>query len=226
MRLAVVIPVLDEAPSLSSALDCALEVGDLVVVADGGSRDGSVDLARRHGAVVVPSSRGRGAQLNAGASAALADGADVILFLHADTRLPDGARRLVEGAVAGGAVGGGFEVRFDDPRAIFTLGSRLVNLRSRLFGVPLGDQAQWATKEAFLAVAGFRDWPILEDLDLVRRLGRHGRIAVLPGPAVTAARRFIERGILRTVGTNWLIVLLFLVGVKPRRLARLYPHVR
>jgi hypothetical protein len=146
-----------------------------------------------------------------------------LLFLHADTVLPAGARALIERALAGGAVGGGFEVRFDDPRRIFALGSRIVNLRTRLLRAPLGDQAQFLTREAFLALGGFRDWPILEDVDLMRRLRKHGRVEVLRPPATTAVRRFVERGITRTIAINWSIWALYLAGVPPARLARLYP---
>ena len=90
----------------------------------------------------------------------------------------------------------------------------------------MGDQAQFATREVFERLGGFRDWPILEDLDFIRRLKRQGRIAVLPGPVTTAARRFLGHGVARTVATNWLIWVLFAFGVSPVRLARLYRHVR
>jgi len=120
----------------------------------------------------------------------------------------------------------GVEVRFDDPRPIFALGARIVNLRTRLWRAPLGDQAQFVTRASFLALEGFREWPILEDLDLIRRLRRRGPIAIVRPPATTGARRFVERGIARTIGTNWVIWALFLAGVAPSRLARLYPHIR
>jgi rSAM/selenodomain-associated transferase 2 len=223
MRLAAVVPTLDEEASLHRALACAREACDLVVVADGGSSDATPVIAREAGARLVESNAGRGGQLNAGARAALDDRADVLLFLHADTVLPAGARALIESALARGAVGGGFEVRFDDPRRIFALGSRIVNLRTRLLRAPLGDQAQFLTREAFLALGGFREWPILEDVDLMRRLRKHGRVEVLPAPATTAVRRFVERGIARTIAINWSIWALYLAGVPPARLARLYP---
>jgi len=118
-------------------------------------------------------------------------------------------------------------VRFDDDGFWMRLGSRLVNLRTRLTRVPLGDQAQFVTRDAFAALGGFRDWPILEDLDFMRRLKRHARasggIALLDPPVVTAARRYLTGGIARTIARNWLIWALYLLGVPPRRLARLYP---
>jgi rSAM/selenodomain-associated transferase 2 len=226
MRLAAVVPTLDEEVSLPRTLPRARQAADLVVVADGGSADRTVALAREAGAIVVHSPPGRGRQLNAGAREAIDAGADLLLFVHADTVLPEMARQRVVAAVEAGAAGGGFEVRFDDPRRIFALGSSIVNLRARLLRAPLGDQAQFATRAAFLALDGFRDWPILEDLDFMRRLRRHGPIAVVRPPAITAARRFVERGITRTIVTNWSIWALYLLGVDPARLARLYPRRR
>ncbi len=106
------------------------------------------------------------------------------------------------------------------------LGARLINLRTRLTGLPLGDQAQFVTREAFDRLQGFRDWPILEDLDFALRLKRLGRTVLIDERVTTAARRFLEQGIVRTVSTNWLIWGLFLLGVPPQRLARLYRHIR
>jgi rSAM/selenodomain-associated transferase 2 len=224
MRLAAVVPTIDEEASLPRTLASIAPVADLVVIADGGSSDRTVALARDAGAVVVASGPGRGRQLNAGARAAIDAGAGVLLFVHADTVLPAGARDAIERATATGAEAGGFLVRFDDPRRIFALGSRIVNLRTRLLRAPLGDQAQFVTREAFLAQEGFRDWPILEDLDLMLRLRQRVKVAVLEPPVRTAVRRFVENGITRTIATNWSIWALFLLGVDPVRLARLYPR--
>ncbi|MDX1383556.1 MAG: TIGR04283 family arsenosugar biosynthesis glycosyltransferase [Thermoanaerobaculia bacterium] len=220
MRLAVVIPVLDDAAALERCLPEAMAVGDEVCVVDGGSRDGSIRLAEAAGASVVRSPAGRGHQLNRGAAATRCD---VILFLHADTRLPAVAREAIEEAVAGGAVGGGFEMRFDDPRAIFSFGSRFVSLRTRWLHIPLGDQAQFLTRAAFEELGGFAEWPILEDLDLIRRLKRLGRIGIVRHPVVTSARRFSRQGVARTVARNWWIWLRYRLGARPETLAHLYP---
>ncbi|HVF58718.1 MAG TPA: TIGR04283 family arsenosugar biosynthesis glycosyltransferase [Thermoanaerobaculia bacterium] len=223
MRAAIVVPTLDEEEALARHLPAALQAADEVVVSDGGSRDGTVELARRLGARVVEGPACRGGQLNRGAAAC---SADLLLFLHADTALPPGGVELARTAVAAGAVGGGFRVRFDVDRPAQRLGARLINLRTRLTRVPLGDQAQFATAEAFRALGGYRDWPILEDLDFARRLKRHGRVALVERPVTTAARRFVERGVVATVATNWLIWGLFFAGVSPRRLAGLYRQIR
>ena len=216
-------PTLNEEGALCRSLPAALAVADEVVVSDGGSTDGTVDRAREMGARVVTGPPGRGSQLNRGAQAATAD---LLLFLHADTTLPKGAARAVREAVANGASGGGFLLRFDVDRPLQRLGGRLINLRTRLTRLPLGDQAQFATRETFDRLGGFADWPILEDLDFALKLRRMKRLALIEAPVTTGARRFLEQGTVRTVATNWLIWLLFFLGVSPHRLARLYRHIR
>ena len=226
MRLAIIIPTLNEEPSLRRILPLALAAADEVVVSDGGSTDRTVEVARSLGARVVTGPAGRGGQLNRGAAAT--DG-DILLFLHADTILPEGAGRSVRAAVEAGAVGGAFLIRFDLDGFLYRLGARVVNLRTRRAFMTLGDQAQFVTREAFQELGGFREWPILEDLDFATRLRRRWtrrRLAVVPHPVVTSARRFARKGPVRTVLKNWLIWLLFLLGVSPHRLARLYRHIR
>jgi rSAM/selenodomain-associated transferase 2 len=223
MRLAIVVPTLNEEETLRRTLPAALALADEVVVSDGGSGDGTLDVARALGARVVAGPPGRGGQLNRGAAAT---DADVLVFLHADTTLPPDGARAIRDAVAAGAEGGAFLLRFDVDRPLQRLGSRLINARTRLVRIPLGDQAQFVTREAFTRLGGFEEWPILEDLDFALRLRRGGRMALVKDFVTTGARRFIEQGTVRTVATNWLIWLLFLLGVPPRRLARLYRHIR
>ncbi len=222
-HLAIVIPTLDEAETLARNLPLALDLADQVIVSDGGSRDPTLDVAQRLGARTVTGPPGRGTQLNRGARACRAE---IMLFLHADTILPCQAAEAIRDAIANGAVGGGFHVEFDDPRPLLRLGNRLVAARTRWTKTPLGDQAQFVRADAFRELGGFREWPILEDLDFARRLRRYGRIVILPGPATTAARRFVQQGIVRTVVGNWLIWALFFAGVSPHRLAKLYRVIR
>lgn len=226
MKLAIVVPTLDESETLRRNLPEALAVADEVIVSDGGSRDRTVEVARELGARVVAGPPGRGGQLNRGAAAAVSAAADVLLFLHADTTLPAGGAARIREAVARGAPGGAFLVRFDVDRPLQRLGAWLINHRTRLIRLPLGDQAQFATREAFDRLGGYKDWPILEDLDFALRLRRLGGMALIADPVTTGARRFIEQGTVRTVATNWLIWLLFLLGVSPRRLAGLYKKIR
>ena len=223
MRLAVIVPALDEEESLSRNLPRVTELGDELVVSDGGSSDGTVAVAGRLGARVVEGSHGRGPQLNRGAAATEAE---ILLFLHADSLPPTGAADAIRRAVADGAEGGGFRVRFEGDSAWMRLGTRLVNLRTHLSRLPLGDQGHFVTRAVFEELGGYRDWPILEDLDFARRLRRRGQSVILPLAMLTSSRRYLERGIARTVVVNWLIWLLYALGVSPHRLARLYRDVR
>ena len=227
MRLAIVMPVLEEAARVQAAIAEARAHCDDLIVVDGGSRDCTVELASAAGARVetVPST-GRGRQLRAGADLAIEAGADVLLFLHADTRLPPAARRGIERAVNSGAAGGGFLIDFRAAPPLLRRGRVLVDLRTRWLRAPLGDQAQFATVAAYLACGGFSDLPILEDLDFIGRLRRQGRISIVEQRVATSSRRFAEQGVVRTVAMNWLIWSLLAAGVKPAWLAGLYPVVR
>jgi uncharacterized protein len=229
MRLAIVVPTLNEEDAVRRFLPVAVAVADEVVVSDGGSRDATVEIARALGARVVTGPPSRGGQLNRGAAAAMAAipaGADILLFLHADTTLPPGGAEAVREAAARGAPGGAFLLRFSADHPMQRLGSWLVSQRTRWLRVPLGDQAQWATRETFERLGGFPDWPLLEDVDFMRRLRRLPGFTVIEQPVTTGARRFVELGAVRTVAINWLIWLLFLCGVSPHRLARLYRQIR
>jgi rSAM/selenodomain-associated transferase 2 len=222
-RLAIVVPTLDEEPGLEAHLPSALAAGDQVVVSDGGSTDRTREAAAALGATVVSGPAGRGTQLNRGAAAC---DAELLLFLHADTTLPAGAAAAVRDAVASGHDGGGFRVRFAPSSPAFRLGSAIVNVRTRMTRLPLGDQAQFVTRQAFHRLGGYREWPVLEDLDFALRLRRDGRPVVLPLAVTTSSRRYLRGGIARTIVTNWLMWVLFAAGVPPHRLGRLYGQVR
>ena len=223
MTVSIVVPTLDEEAPVRALLPTIIGLADEVIVSDGGSTDGTRAVAKSMGARVVDSAAGRGPQLNRGAQQA---NSDIMLFLHADTRLPADAMDQVVQAIENGHVGGGFLVRFDDPRPIFRLGSQIVNLRTRLTRSPLGDQGQFCRRDLFLDLGGFQSWPILEDLDFIQRLGRSGSIAVVSSVVATSARRFVQGGIARTIANNWLIFGLYFLGFSPLRLARLYRPVR
>ena len=161
--------------------------------------------------------------MNQGARAARSD---ILLFLHADSTLPEGAIDRVRIKVEDGCDGGGFIVEFDDTSPIFRLGSRLVNTRTRLTRIPLGDQGQFVTRTVFEDLGGFRDWPILEDLDFARRLKQRGAVGIIEKPIVTSARRYNQNGVSRTIVNNWWIWFLFFLGVPPAKLAKRYRDVR
>jgi glycosyltransferase involved in cell wall biosynthesis len=194
-----------------------------VIVADGGSRDGTPQLATSHplSPRVVRHEGGRAAQLNAGA--AVANG-DPIVFLHADTRLPASAYASLTSTETE-AAGGNFALRFDGGEMFSCVLGAWYRAQRRL-GVYYGDSAIWLSRAAFEALGGFRPLPIMDDYDLARRLESGFRTACLPGPAVTSARRWRALGVPRTV-LSWVVIRwLFVAGVPPERLAHLYKPAR
>lgn len=223
MTLTVVIPALDEAANLARLLPDLERVcpGAEVLVVDGGSRDGTAKVvAGRPGVRLVPSARGRARQMNAGAAAA---SGDVLLFLHADTWLPDGAARAIEAALADPAVvGGRFDVRFDSQRPVMRMVAWFMNARSRATSICTGDQAIFVRRAVFEAVGGYADIPLMEDVELSRRLKARGRLAALRVRVTTSARKWEREGPLRTIGLMWTLRLLHFVGVAPARLHRWY----
>lgn len=217
--ISVVIPALNEEALVSEAIASVAREAAEVIVADGGSTDRTRERARATGALVVESPRGRGAQLHAGAGAARGDW---LLFLHADTRLGPGWSSAVE-ALPAATPGGAFRFAVDSPRPAFRLIELGAWLRCRLFSLPYGDQALFARREAYERAGGFRPLPLMEDVDFVRRLGRQGRLALLPHRALTSPRRWQARGgILRGTLTNWRVLALYALGRSPESLAHIY----
>ena len=154
--------------------------------------------------------------MNAGAREAQGD---IVLFLHADTRLPDGAVPAMTAALREpGVVGGRFDVRFDNTRPVFRTIAFLMNVRSRLSGISTGDQAIFVRREVFQALGGYPDMPLMEDIELSRRLKRRGKLAALSLRVVTSARKWEREGALRTILLMWMLRLLYAVGVSPVRL--------
>jgi rSAM/selenodomain-associated transferase 2 len=223
VTISAVVPALDEELEIVATLAALAPVADEIVVADGGSSDRTRDRAREAGASVVEGARGRAAQMNAGARAS---SGSLLLFVHADTRLAPSARPSLLRAAGSGAVGGAFRIRFDAEGALYRLGGAVASWRSRWTGLAFGDQAQFARREVFERLGGFREWPILEDLDFARRLRRAGRVAILAPPVVTSARRFQRSGPVRTVLRNWWILVRYSCGVSPEKLARRYRDAR
>ena len=226
VELLVVVPVLDEAASLAAhltALQSLRSKSVRVVVADGGSSDHSREIATGLTDRTVRSGRGRAVQMNAGAALLPAR---VLLFLHADTRLPDGAVAKILQAVKGGRTWGRFDVRIDSERPVLRLVARLMNLRSRLTGIATGDQAIFVSAAAFRAVGGFPDLPLMEDIEMSRRLKRIAWPACLREQVVTSARRWEEGGAWRTIGLMWCLRAAYFLGADPARLARRYGPAR
>ncbi|WP_324749378.1 TIGR04283 family arsenosugar biosynthesis glycosyltransferase [Sphingomonas sp. LY54] len=214
--LSIVIPTLNAAASLPAGLERLAGVDEILVV-DGGSGDATVAVARAAGARVIVAPRGRGPQLQAGGEAARGDW---LLFLHADTLLGAGWRAAVEAHQAQRPRGAAcFRFRLDDPAWQARLIERGVAARVRLLGLPYGDQGLLVPRLLYERVGGFRPLPLMEDVDLVRRLGR---VRVLAADAVTGAERWRRDGWLRRSATNLLCLLLYRLGVPAERVALLY----
>ena len=192
-----------------------------IVLVDGGSTDATAAIAARSPQVrLLSSPRGRSHQMNAGARAARGD---VLLFLHADTYLPDGALAAVEAATSDpGVVAGRFDVRFDNPGRVFRMIAWFMNQRSRWSGISTGDQAIFVCREPFNALGGYPDIPLMEDVELCRRLRGRGQVAALRLKVTTSARKWEREGVVRTILLMWALRFLYMVGVPPARLHRWY----
>jgi rSAM/selenodomain-associated transferase 2 len=221
-RLTIVVPVLNEAAGIGQALGALAPLrarGHEVIVVDGGSSDGSAELAAPLCDQLVRSPRGRAVQMNAGAR--LAHG-DVLVFLHADTRLPEGADALIGDALAA-SQWGRFDVRIASGRRLLRLVACAMNLRSRLTGIATGDQAIFVRRDAF---AGFREIALMEDIAFSRAMKRRSRPACLRARVITSARRWEANGVVRTILLMWRLRLLYALGIPPQRLAREYADQR
>lgn len=228
-RISVVLPVLDEATLIESALQALAPLraqGAELIVVDGDSRDGSAEAAAPWADQVRVVPKGRARQMNAGAALARSD---VLLFLHADTRLPAGALAAIATALATPPRRGGrtpcwgrFDVRIGGEGLLLSLVAMLMNARSRLFGIATGDQAIFVTRSAFEAVGGYPQQPLMEDIELSTRLRRLSRPACLRDRVVTSGRRWQSQGVWRTILLMWRLRLLYRLGVAPERLARSY----
>jgi rSAM/selenodomain-associated transferase 2 len=222
--LCIVVPVLDEAPNLASqlgALQPFRRRGARVVVVDGGSGDDSLAIAAEFADFALVSARGRARQMNAGAATC---SAELLLFLHADTRLPHDADTLVRRALQAPHRWGRFDVAIDSPRPVMRLVETLMNLRSRWTGIATGDQAVFVRRDLFDQVGGFPDQPLMEDVALSTRLKRHGPPACLRERVTTSARRWERQGPWRTILLMWRLRAAYALGVDPAKLATRYGY--
>lgn len=221
--LSVVIPCLNEAdclPRLLRDLEPLRRQGHEVVVVDGGSTDASPELASRGADRVLRTSPGRAHQMNAGA--ALARGSS-LWFLHADSRVEESVCTAVCAALGQGRPWGRCAVRLSGEGLLLALTASLMNLRSCVTGIATGDQGIFVTRSAFDAVGGFPEMPLMEDVEISRRLkGRVGRPACVRAALVTSSRRWEQRGVLRTILLMWSLRLAYWLGADPARLAKRY----
>ncbi len=219
MKISVIIPALNEAGGILSCLDSVKTQQDEfeLIVADGGSTDGTVEVVLPH-ARVIHSRQGRAIQMNSGARHA---SGDVFLFLHADSCLPPGGFPLLERALADPRiVGGTFMLRFNSPRLLLRLIAFFTRFKFRYFHY--GDQGIFVRRPVFEQLSGFSEISFMEDVDFLQRLHRTGRVTLLKQPITTSARRFLERGVLRQQLINIILVVFYLLGAKPETLKKWY----
>ncbi len=220
--LSIVIPALNEAACIEATLRALQPLrarGVELVLADGGSGDGTAALAAPWVDAVIVAPRGRALQMNAGAARARSGR---LLFLHADTALPPKADRLVGQALAAGACWGRFDVHIEGRPRLLRLVAALMNLRSRISGIATGDQALFVTRAAFERVGGFPAQPLMEDVELSRRLKALGRPACLRARVRTSGRRWEQRGVWRTIWLMWRLRWRYWRGESAARLAEAY----
>jgi len=221
-RLSIVIPTLNESDAIGatlSRLQSARRRGHEVIVVDGDSSDGTPQRCAGCVDLLLFATRGRAAQMNAGAKNARGD---TLLFLHADTLAPTDIDRLIAAALARQPGWGRFDVRLSGRHPLLRVVERLINLRSRLSGIASGDQGLFVTRSWFETVGGFPDLPLMEDIAFSRRLKRLAHPHCLRARLITSSRRWETRGVLRTVLKMWWLRAAFFLGVPASRLARQY----
>lgn len=218
LKLSIVIPTLNEAGEIRAALEALAPLracGHEIIIADGGSSDGTPGFARGLCERIVTSAPGRATQMNAGARAA---SGDALLFLHADTRLPADADCLIAKALAR-SCWGRFDVLIDGRHPLLKVVAWAMGARSRLTGIATGDQAIFVRRDAF---GGYPEIALMEDIAFSRTMKRRAAPACLRARVRTSARRWEKRGVLRTILLMWRLRLLYFLGARPERLARLY----
>lgn len=222
MHLTIIVPVLDEAAGITGQLQALQPLrvrGAEVIVVDGGSTDGTQALAAPFADRVVSATRGRAVQSNAGARCA---SGDTLLFLHADTRLPVDADRLIAAALSSTRTWGRFDVRIAGLHPMLRVVAAMMNLRSRLTGIATGDQGMFMTRAAFERCGGFPTIALMEDITLSRALLRLSRPACLRERVITSGRRWERQGVWRTIALMWRMRLAYFLGADPARLATRY----
>ena len=221
--VSIVMPVLNEAASLEAFLRGLLplrEAGMEVILADGGSRDETLAIALPLADQVLNAPRGRARQMNAGAQAA---SGDILLFLHADTHLPEGAiETLVEQLAQSGKVWGRFDVKIIGQPFMLKIIGAMMNLRSRLTGIATGDQAMFVRREDFVAIGGFPDQPLMEDIEISKQLKRRSAPLCLRERVKTSGRRWEKYGLWRTIFLMWRLRFLYWCGYPAEKIAQAY----
>ncbi|MEH2162844.1 MAG: TIGR04283 family arsenosugar biosynthesis glycosyltransferase [Nostoc sp.] len=220
-KIYIIIPTLNEAGNIKEAIATTQPNTNIeVIIVDGGSKDDTIEIAKSLNVKVISSSPSRAVQMNTGAIAATGE---ILLFLHADTRLPIGFDEMIRTALQQpGIVAGAFKLRIDASLLSLRWVELGVNLRSHFCQMPYGDQAIFLTKEVFQQIGGFPELPIMEDFELIRRLKPIGRIVIIPTPVLTSARRWLQKGVFKTTLLNQIVIIAYLLGVSPERIRSWY----
>lgn len=225
--ISIIIPVFNEGAIIQQTLQNLLLTDETVeiILVDGGSQDNTKELAKAMGVKAITLSPGnRAKQMNFGAK--LAQG-DILLFLHADTTLPKNFISIIQDTLGQpNTIAGAFELNIDAPQLSLRLVETLVNLRSRLFSLPYGDQAIFLKASVFQMSGGFPELPIMEDFVFVRRLNKQGKIAIAPQAVLTSSRRWQKLGVVKTTLVNQLMIIGYFLGVPIERLANFYRQVK
>jgi rSAM/selenodomain-associated transferase 2 len=219
--ISIIIPTLNEAENLGTTLTNAQKgKGVEIVVVDGGSSDGTDGLAKSFGVRLLVTAAGRANQANAGALVAKGT---ILLFLHADTRLPEGFDRDIQRVLANPSiVAGAFRLAIEGAGVSLRIIEKLANFRARFLKMPYGDQAIFLKADLFCSLGGFPDMPIMEDFALMQRLRKEGRIVIAPTAVITSSRRWHKLGVLKTTLINQAVLVAYFLGCNPARLARWY----
>jgi len=219
--VAIIVPTFNEFDNIVATLQplqSLRQQGHEIIVADGGSDDKTIELARSLADRVINTAKGRARQMNDGAQHA---SSEVLLFLHADTQLPGNAVELIQQSLPQ-KKWGRFDVRLSGKQPLLRVVELMMNWRSRLSGIASGDQAIFIRRDLFESIGGYADIPLMEDIAISKSLKRHGRPACIKTRLTTSSRRWEENGIFKTIILMWRLRLAYFFGVKPEQLARLY----
>ncbi|NEO53415.1 MAG: glycosyltransferase family 2 protein [Okeania sp. SIO3B5] len=221
--ISIIIPVLNEVSTITQTISTAQTAKDKdieIIVVDGGSNDGTIELIKCLNIQIISSVPGRATQMNCGAKMARGK---ILLFLHGDTFLPLNFDQLLQDIlVKPKIIAGAFELSIRGTKKSLRIVERMVNWRSRYLQMPYGDQGIFLPAKIFQEIGGFPEIPIMEDFELVRQLKKRGQIAIVPTPVLTSGRRWQKLGILKTTFINQIVIIAYLLGVSPQRLARWY----
>ena len=220
-EISIIIPTLNEGAGISLFLERLQSLRPYceLILVDGGSEDNTIELAEPHVDKVIKSSQGRAVQMNVGAATATAP---IVLFLHADTQLPDDTLEQIHFAIEQGYVWGRFDVILTGNHSMLAVVAWLMNIRSRWTGIATGDQAIFVKKTVFDRINGFANIALMEDIDLSTRLKRHGKPYCIKSKVMTSGRRWIQFGIFKTIVLMWWLRLRYFLGAKPEHLEQSY----